>query len=202
MSEGASPAGAQALGTAPMARRPAFSRLALRGLAAGALAGTVAALALGSQAGAQSFAGFNSNQPVNYAADRIELQDRQNRVVLSGNVQIDQGDLRLTAARTTVSYTNDGGIRIQRIDATGGVTVTRGDERASGAAGIYDFNRRVIVLSGGVKLRRGSDTLNGGRLTIDLKSGLSTVDGGGPTAQGATGGKGRVSGTFTVPDQS
>jgi lipopolysaccharide export system protein LptA len=183
-----------------MKRRSSLSRLALRGLAAGALAGATAALALGSQAGAQAIAGFNSNQPVNYAADRIELQDKQKRVILSGNVQIDQGDLRLTAARTTVAYLSDGGLKIQRIDATGGVVVTRGNERASGAAGVYDFNRRVIVLSGGVALRRGTDTLNGGRLTMDLKSGLSTVDGGGGRGPGATrNGSGRVTGTFTVP---
>ena len=182
--------------------RPSLTRLALRGLLAGTLAGAIGALALGSQAGAQAIAGFNSDQPVNYAADRIELQDKQQRVVLTGNVQIDQGDLRLTAARTTVAYTNDGGLKIQRIDATGGVVVTRGTERASGSAGVYDFNRRVIVLSGGVALRRGTDTLNGGRLTMDLKSGLSTVDGGGGRAPGsATGTSGRVSGTFTVPKQ-
>jgi lipopolysaccharide export system protein LptA len=186
-----------------MARRSTLSRLALRGLVAGALAGSLAALAFGSQAGAQAIAGFNSDQPVNYAADRIELQDKQKRVVLSGSVQIDQGDLRLTAARTTVAYTNDGGLKIQRIDATGGVVVTRGNERASGAAGVYDFNRRVIVLSGGVALRRGADTLNGGRLTMDLKSGLSTVDGGGGRGPGATNnGSGRVTGTFTVPKKT
>lgn len=183
-----------------MKRRASLSRLAVRGLAAGALAGVVAAVAVGSQADAQAIAGFNSDQPVNYAADRIELQDRQKRVVLSGDVQIDQGDLRLTAERTTVAYTNDGGLKIQRIDATGGVVVTRGNERASGAAGVYDFNRRVIVLAGGVALRRGNDTLNGGRLTMDLKSGLSTVDGGGGRGPGATtNGSGRVTGTFTVP---
>ena len=185
-----------------MDRRTPLSRLALRGLAAGALLGLAAALAVGSQAGAQAISGFNSNQPVNYAADRIELQDKQQRVVLSGNVVVDQGDLRLTAARTTVAYTNDGGLKIQRIDATGGVVVTRGNERASGSAGVYDFNRRVIVLSGGVALRRGTDTLNGGRLTMDLKSGLSTVDGGGARVPGSTTGtSGRVTGTFTVPKQ-
>jgi lipopolysaccharide export system protein LptA len=185
-----------------MKSRSSLPRLALRGLAAGALAGAAAALAFGSQAGAQAIAGFNSDQPVNYAADRIELQDKQKRVVLSGNVQIDQGDLRLTAARTTVAYTNDGGLKIQRIDATGGVVVTRGNERASGAAGVYDFNRRVIVLSGGVALRRGADTLNGGRLTIDINSGLSTDEGGGGRGPGAgRNGGGRVTGTFTVPKQ-
>jgi lipopolysaccharide export system protein LptA len=179
-----------------------LSRLALRGLANGVLAGTIAAFAIGSQAGAQAIAGFNSDQPVNYAADRIELQDKQQRVVLSGNVDVRQGDLRLTAARTTVAYTNGGSLQIQRIDAVGNVVVVRGNERASGAAGVYDFNRRVIVLSGGVTLRRGTDTLNGGRLTMDLKSGLSTVDGGGGRVPGATtGSSGRVTGTFTVPKQ-
>jgi lipopolysaccharide export system protein LptA len=184
-----------------MSRPASLARLALRGLAGGALAGTALALAIGSQAGAQAIAGFNSDQPVNYAADRIELQDKQNRVILSGNVVVNQGDLRLTAARTTVAYTNNNGVQIQRMDATGGVVVTRGNERASGAAGVYDFNRRVIVLSGDVHLLRGTDTLNGGRLTMDLKTGLSTVDGGGGPAPGTSSQGGRVSGTFTVPKQ-
>ena len=175
-----------------------LSALALRGLAAGALAGTVAALSFGSVAGAQNIAGFNSNLPVNFNADRIELQDRQNRVVLSGAVVISQGDLRLSADRTTVSYTDEGTLTIQRVDATGNVVVTRGAERASGAAAVYDFNRRVIIMSGGVNLRRGSDSLNGGRLVIDLNSGLSSVDG---NAAGS-GNTGRVSGTFAVPTQN
>jgi lipopolysaccharide export system protein LptA len=177
------------------ARTRPLARIAVRSFAAAFAAAGIAALGFGSMAGAQAIAGFNTNQPVNYAADRIELQDRQSRVVLSGNVVIDQGDLRLTAGRTTVSYTNAGSLRIQRIDATGGVTVTRGNERAQGAAGVYDFNRRVIILSGGVALRRGGDTLNGGRMTIDLNTGLSSVDGGASGGQG-----GRVSGTFSVPE--
>jgi len=183
------------MSSAPM--RSSLRHLALRGLAGGLIAGGIAALSFSSIAGAQTIAGFNSNQPVSYAADRIELQDRQNRVVLSGDVEIQQGDLRLTAARTTVAYTDTGSLRIQRIDATGGVTVTRGNERASGSAAVYDFNRRVIVMSGNVALRRGSDTLNGGRLTIDLNSGLSSVDGAGAQANGESG---RVSGTFAVPE--
>ena len=180
----------------PMTARRSLGRTMARSFAAAFLASAVAALGFGSLAGAQGIAGFNSNQPVDYAADRIELQDRQNRVVLSGDVVITQGDLRLTAGRTTVAYTDAGSLRIQRIDASGGVTVTRGDESARGSAGVYDFNRRVIVLSGGVALRRGTDTLNGARLTIDLNTGLSTVDGGRGGTQG-----GRVTGRFSVPEQ-
>ncbi|WP_126173431.1 LptA/OstA family protein [Altericroceibacterium xinjiangense] len=185
-----------------MTRSP-LSRLAARGLLAGLLAGAVASAGFGSLAGAQSIAGFNSNQPVNYAADRIELQDRQNRLTLTGGVVITQGDLRLTAQRMVVAYTDTGGLQIQRIDAVGGVVVTRGDETAQGAAAVYDFERRVIVMSGGVRLRRGTDTLNGGRLTINLGTGRSTVDGQSAVVEGAPGGGnagGRVTGTFRVPE--
>lgn len=179
-------------------RRLSLPKLAMRGLAAGALAGAVTALGFSSLAGAQALGGFNTNQPVSFEADRIELQDRQNRVVLSGGVQIRQGDMQLTAERTTIAYDDSGALTIQRVDATGGVVVTRGNERASGAAGIYDFNRKVIILTGGVALRRGNDSLNGGRLVIDLNTGLSSVDGGGAGVAGQTR-SGRVSGTFAVP---
>lgn len=154
---------------------------------------------------AQAIAGHNSNAPVSYAADRIELQDRQNRVVLSGNVDITQGGLNLKAGRTTVAYTDSGSLQIQRIDATGGVSVARGNETARGDVAIYDFNRRIITMVGNVALRRGGDTLNGGRLVIDLASGISSVDGragGSSSAVGSGGsGGGRVSGSFSVPAQ-
>lgn len=156
---------------------------------------------------AQAIAGHNSKAPVNYAADRIELQDKQNRVVLSGNVDITQAELTMRAARTTVAYTDAGSLQIQRIDATGGVVVTRGNERASGDVAVYDFNRKIITMAGNVALQRGSDTLNGGRLVIDLVTGISNIDGrtraagtvseaGQRTAPGAGG---RVSGSFSVP---
>ena len=168
---------------------------------------TVAALG-GIQLSAQGIAAHNSNAPVNYAADRIELQDNQNRVILSGNVDITQAGLRVRATRTLVNYTDAGSLSIQRITATGGVQVTRGSEAASGDTAIYDFNRRIITLAGNVRLRRGGDTLNGGRLVIDLQSGVSSVDGRASGSSSVTGEEGtstpsttgRVTGSFSVPD--
>jgi lipopolysaccharide export system protein LptA len=154
---------------------------------------------------AQAIAGHDSNAPVNYAADRIELQDKARRVVLSGNVDITQGDLRMRAARSTVAYTNDGSLKIQRLDATGGVTVTRGNESAKGDVAVYDFNRRIITMAGNVALRRGTDTMNGGRLVMDLNSGVSSVDGragGSSSALGTGASGGRVSGSFSVPKRT
>jgi lipopolysaccharide export system protein LptA len=172
-------------------------------LALGAFVMTSAALVGLQQLGAQGIAGHDSNAPVNYAADRIELQDKAHRVVLSGNVDVTQGDLRMRAARSTVAYTNEGALKIQRLDATGGVTVTRGNESARGDVAVYDFNRRIITMAGNVALRRGTDTLNGGRLVMDLNSGISSVDGRAGGSSSAVGGTrtsgGRVSGTFSVP---
>ncbi len=182
--------------------------MAMRSLKSQAARSLVAGFAIGCglvalAAGAQSIAGHDSDAPVNFGADRIEMQDKQKRVVLSGNVDITQADLHLRAARTTLSYTDSGGLKIQRIDATGGVQVTRGDQSARGDVAIYDFNRRIITLAGNVTLLSGSDNLQGGRLVIDLASGVSSVDGsvgGSSSALGtSTGQGGRVSGTFAVP---
>lgn len=151
------------------------------------------------QLGAQAFGGHNSNAPVDYQADRIELQDKQNRVVLAGNVNITQAGLNLRAARTTVAFTDVGSLKIQRIDATGGVVVTRAGETARGNAAVYDFNRRIITMAGNVALNQNGNTLNGGRLVIDLNTGISSVDGRG--GGGSSGGGGRVSGTFSVKKQ-
>ena len=187
-----------------MAEMPLKS-LALRSLATGFVIG---ALALGaiSQSGAQAIGAHNSDAPVNFAADRIELQDRQNRVVLSGSVNINQGGLQLNAARTTIAYTDAGALKIHRIDATGGVVVTRGGESARGDVAIYDFDRRIITMAGGVQLRRNGDTLNGGRLVIDLATGVSSVDGRAGGSSSAVGGTsssgGRVTGSFSVPKRN
>jgi lipopolysaccharide export system protein LptA len=167
---------------------------------------TGAALVGLQQLGAQAIAGHDSNAPVNYAADRIELQDKAKRVVLSGNVDVTQGDLRMQATRSTVAYTNEGSLKIQRLDAVGGVTVTRGSESARGDVAVYDFNRRIITMAGNVALRRGTDTLNGGRLVMDLNTGISSIDGRSGGSSSAVGGTtsrgGRVSGTFSVPKSS
>jgi lipopolysaccharide export system protein LptA len=153
----------------------------------------LAALVGSQQLSAQALSGHNSDAPVDYSADRIELQDRQDRVVLSGNVDVKQAELRLRAARTVVNFTNTGSMQIQRITASGGVVVTRPNETATGDVGIYDFNQRIITMTGNATIKRiNGDTLRGGRLVVDLKSGVSSASGG-PG--------GRVSGTFSVPKQ-
>ncbi len=155
----------------------------------------------GAVAPAQIIQSHNSNAPVDVAADRIELQDRADRVVLSGGVVVSQAGLDIRSARMTVAYSGGGAVEINRIDATGGTA-------------IYDLDRRLITLIGDVRLVQGPNRLNGGRVTIDLNNGRSAISGsanagasGDGTASPATPGNlggtnGRVTGRFTVPQRN
>ncbi|HEX8127261.1 MAG TPA: LptA/OstA family protein [Allosphingosinicella sp.] len=163
--------------------------LLLAGLAVGPAASQTSALK-----------GHNSNAPVDVAADRIEVQDRADRAIFSGNVVVRQAELTLTAARLTVAYSSGGGVELRRIDATGGVTVKSPSETARGNVGIYDLDRRIITLIGNVSLVQKDANVNGGRLTIDLDTGRAVMDGGGPP--GTTSQGGRVTGRFTVPQKA
>lgn len=165
----------------------------------------------GTEAWAQVLKNHDSNAPVNFTADRIEVQDRADRVIVSGNVEVTQAGMTLNAARMTVAYrqqpgggTGPNGVEIDRIDASGNVVVTKGNETAKGNVAIYDLNSRLITMLGNVSLTQGTSRLTGGRLVIDLTSGRSTVDGRASTggASGVSSGSGgRVSGTFTVPQR-
>jgi len=158
---------------------------------------------------AQVLKNHDSNAPVNFTADRIEVQDRADRVVVSGHVEVTQAGMTLNAARMTVAYRNQpgggaSGVEIDRIDASGNVVVTKGNETAKGNVAIYDLNSRLITMLGNVSLTQGTNRLTGGRLVIDLTSGRSTVDGraaGGGGSGVSDGAGGRVSGTFTVPQR-
>lgn len=152
---------------------------------------------------AQVMQGHDTSAPVNFSADRIEVQSRADRVVVSGNVVVTQGDLKMTAQRLTVAYQNNNGVAINRLDAMGGVVVTRGTERATGDVAIYDLKRKLITMLGHVQLNQGGgNRLTGSRLVIDLTNGRSSVDG--QTSAGGSGisqTQGRVSGTFKVQGQ-
>ena len=142
--------------------------------------------------------GHDSNAPVDVSAQRMEVQDRADRAVVAGNVHVRQGDLTLDTERLTIAYTNNKGLQIQRLDASGGVVVKSPTETARGAFGVYDLDRKIITLVGGVQLNRQQSQISGSRLVIDLTTGRAVVDGGAP---GLDGSGGRVTGHFTVPQR-
>ena len=161
---------------------------------------TVAAAAQQSQEQPVSaLKGHNSNAPIDVAADRIEVQDRADRAVFSGNVHVTQAELTLDTPRLTLAYSGGAdNVQIKRLDAAGGVVVRSPSETAKGDIGIYDLDRKLITLLGNVELVRERNTVSGARLVIDLDSGRAVIDGGPP---GVNQSGGRVTGHFTVPQR-
>ena len=73
-----------------------------------------------------------------------------------------QGELTLRTARLTLAYASENGIDINRIDASGGVTVTSPSETARGDFAVYDLDDGLITMVGNVRLERGGSLLSGG----------------------------------------
>ena len=170
-----------------------------RSISVGLCAAIAGISMLSSASTAQSIRNHNSNAPVDFSAASMELQDRADRVVLSGGVTAVQAGLTLKASRVTAAYSSNGGVDVNRLDATGGVTVTKDDLRATSSSAIYDLDSSLITLIGNVNLVQGSNRLTGGRLVIDLNSGRSAINGGG--LPGTTNSGGRVTGSFSVPQR-
>ena len=174
----------------------AMRRLPLRLVASLALPVAAAAVA---QEPVSALKGHNSDAPIDLTADRLEVQERADRAMFSGNVKVRQDELTLDTSRLTVAYSSSGGVQIKRLDASGGVTVRSPSETARGTFGIYDLDRKLITLVGDVVLQREGSSISGQRLVIDLDSGRAIIDGG-PAGVGQSGG--RVTGHFTVPQRS
>jgi lipopolysaccharide export system protein LptA len=140
--------------------------------------------------------GHNSDAPVDWDAQRIEVQDQQGKAILTGNVVAKQGDMTLTASRVVAAYSKRPATHVDRLDASGGVVIRGPGETARGAFGIYDLNQKIITMVGAVTLTRCDATVSGARLVYDLNTGRAVMDGGG--VPGSSNPGGRVTGSFTV----
>ncbi len=168
----------------------------------------LALLLLASPLAAQTSAlrGHNTDAPIDFDAARIEVRDKDDQALLTGDVKIRQADMTLDADSVKIFYLRPkvGEPSVKRLDAQGNVRLTSPSEKASGRYGIYDVEQKQITLIGDVVLNRGESQLRGQRLAIDLESGRSTLDGaasgGGKSGTPAT--SGRVSGRFVVPPRT
>ena len=157
-------------------------------------------LAISASVPASAQSRHDSGAPIDFGAQHIEIQERDHRVLLTGSVKITQAEMTLNSARMTLTYTGEiTSPEVNRIDASGGVTVTRPDQSATAQYGVYDINRRVITLLGGVTLRQGGNVIQGSRLSINLDTGRATIDGSSAGAPGVENSGGRVTGRFSVP---
>ncbi|MCI2394622.1 LptA/OstA family protein [Aliiroseovarius sediminis] len=117
--------------------------------------------------------------PVEISADQLNVDQADGSATFVGNVQIGQGEMRLSAGKVRVEYATgtDTTGEISRLLASDGVTLVNGAEAAESRDAIYTIDSGVIVMTGGVILTQGQNALSSEKLTVNLKSGTGTMDG-------------------------
>ncbi len=127
------------------------------------------------------------------ARDSLEYWDKRRLAVARGDAAAIREGQRIDADVLTAYFGDgpDGGSRVERVDAIGGVVITTPQEVVRGREGVYDVLRETATLVGDVRVTRGDNQLNGERAEVNLKTGISRM----------LPGDGRVRGLFT-PDQA
>ncbi|HEY7384719.1 MAG TPA: LptA/OstA family protein [Beijerinckiaceae bacterium] len=138
--------------------------------------------------------GSGTKEPIKIDADRLDVFDKEQRAVFSGNVVAVQGESTVHCAQLTVLYEQqrgqapgarpasppsgmpgqDGAIR--RIDCKGPVTVVSKTQTATGDNAVFDRTANRVVLTGNVALSDGPNVTRGDRIVYDLNSGIANVE--------------------------
>ncbi len=153
--------------------------LAVRVLAA------LMALALSAPDGARAqgaevaFGGIRADTslPVEVTADTLSVNQTDGTAVFAGNVVVTQGDMRLSAERVEVVYGSEDRSRIERLHASGQVTLASGKDAAEAADAVYTIDTGAVEMTGNVLLTQGANTIAGQKLVVDLASGTGRMEG-------------------------
>ncbi len=118
----------------------------------------------------------DTSLPVEVSADSLSVSQNDGSALFTGNVVIGQGEMRLSAPRVLVFYTeNQNGV--ERLEATGGVTLVNGDQAAEADQAQYEVNRGTIRMTGNVLLTQGANTLVSESMDVDLEDGTAQMNG-------------------------
>ena len=136
------------------------------------------------------------------ARDKFEYYTEAGRVNAIGNAKVVRpkvggGQDTLTADKlTAILKTNAQGEQVvDTLEAIGNVVITTPTETLTGAYGIYRSGSNTAEITGGVNIKRGPNTLEGDRATVDLTTNVSTIYGA-PQNPLAPSDTGRVRGIF------
>ncbi|WP_299152800.1 lipopolysaccharide transport periplasmic protein LptA [uncultured Tateyamaria sp.] len=118
----------------------------------------------------------DTSAPVEVTADELNVNQDTGAALFTGNVVIGQGEMRLSAPRVLVIYLEDRA-GIERLEATGGVTVVSGPDAAEAQRADYSIDTGVIVMTGDVLMTQGQSAISGDKATIQLDDGTARVQG-------------------------
>jgi lipopolysaccharide export system protein LptA len=123
-----------------------------------------------------------TGQPLEVTADSLAVDQASGASVFSGNVLAIQGDLRMTAGTIRIEYTpatagGGGSQRVDRLIASGGVTLVTPTEALEAAEAIYTLPQGDLEMTGDVLLVQGQNVLSGQRFVANLSAGTGQMSG-------------------------
>jgi lipopolysaccharide export system protein LptA len=118
----------------------------------------------------------DTSLPVEVTSESLSVDQADGSAIFTGNVLVKQGEMQMTAATIRVEYA-DGGQGIQRLHASGGVTLVSPTDAAEADDAVYTIATGAVVMTGNVLMTQGAAAISGDSLTVDLKDGTGTVTG-------------------------
>nr|WP_247651132.1 lipopolysaccharide transport periplasmic protein LptA [Roseovarius autotrophicus] len=114
--------------------------------------------------------------PVEVTSDALSVDQNDNSALFTGSVVIAQGEMRLAAPRVRVVYLPDRS-GIETLEASGGVTLSSGEDAAEAQNAAYNLGTGMIELHGEVLLVQGSSAISGDTVIVDTNAGTAQVTG-------------------------
>lgn len=114
-------------------------------------------------------------------ADQLSVDQTTGATEFSGNVVASQGEMRIAAGSLRLEYAggqgSGGSQRIDRLVASGGVTMTTPDEALEAQQAVYRLEAQSLEMTGSVMLVQGQNMLSGERFVADLRAGTGQMIG-------------------------
>ncbi len=114
--------------------------------------------------------------PVEVTSDSLNVNQEDGSAEFLGNVIVIQGEMRLSAERVLVVYSQDRS-SIERMEATENVVLVSPPDAAEGDQAEYTIDTGVIVMKGNVLLTQGPSTISSDQMVANLTSGTATMTG-------------------------
>ena len=118
----------------------------------------------------------SSRKSIEALSDEMVVNNETSEAELIGNVEIIQGQLRLSADFVRITY-NESQSDIETLYAKDNVVVISGDDKATSDEADYNLERGTIIMTGNAYILQAGNTARAQRAEIDVDTGASTLSG-------------------------
>lgn len=118
----------------------------------------------------------DTDEPVEVTSDRLAIDEETGTALFTGDVVIGQGEMRMTAPRVLVIYKEDES-GIDRLEATGGVTIVSAEDAAESQRADYFVDQAEIHMFDDVLMTQGRNIISSDKAVINRDDGTALMTG-------------------------